>query len=392
MATRIPVTLANGTTVYYDSSGVAYTKATGGSVVSNSTISSSTAPSPHSSNTTPTSASSASPSSSSNVITDPATGQKYQWNGTTYVPYTGGSSTTATSSNTQIPVGSYNGVALYKNEQGQYYTTNAQGGGTTFGGGLPAGAVLNSTTSPTTQTPAPNPGVTDADFNANALALGLSQEQINQLDPTQKALIASVGEIARNTYSNGSGITLKDAINYAKQDPNILAKYGDALKLDTQSLMNAAVDLQNSANTDTITQQQQFEDDRKALAERHATAGTAYSGFRGQAQQQLGTQEQGIVESSRNTIKKGLNDATQAFEAKYGSAASAANPISVNMNDPYANSNYTISGLYSPSGGALNTLTGKTHGGITGSQPIAQDNDVLNKAANVYQLGQLPTM
>lgn len=227
-------------------------------------------------------------------------------------------------------------------------------------------------------------------LNSKLNALGLTQTQIDALDPTQKALLATIGDIATSTYSKGGGLTLQQAIDYAKADPNILAKYGDALKVDTTQLNQGLADLQFATNQSSQQTQQQFENDRKALAEQQAANGTAYSGFRSQAQNQLGTQESGIVASSRSALQKSLNDMTTAFESKYGTAATT--PASLTYNDPLASATTSLSGLKTmPSSTTNSTLTGATSGGITGSQPLAEQADVLNKASSIYQLGQLPS-
>lgn len=232
--------------------------------------------------------------------------------------------------------------------------------------------------------------VSDVDLTSKLLALGLSQDQISQLDPTQKALLATVGDIATNTYANGSGITLNDALTYAAQDPTILAKYGDALKIDQATMQQGLQQLQQSTNQQSQQYQQQFENDRKSLSDAQAAAGTAYSGFRGQAQKQLADQEGGIVTSSKQALQKSLQDATTAFETKYGT--SATNPATATYLDPTLASNVSLSGLDTPGTTNPTTLAGTTTGGITGTQPIAKQQDILAKAASTYQFGQLPSI
>lgn len=216
--------------------------------------------------------------------------------------------------------------------------------------------------------------------------------QISQITPNaQIGLLGAIADVATNTYSTkNSGLTLDEALNAAKNDPNIVARYSDMLKLDTQGFTQAIDQLRQSTQTQEQQQQTQFENDRKALAEHSASAGQAYSGFRGEAQKQLGESQSGIVSSSRSAIQKSLNDMTSAFEGKYGSGS--ASPYTASFKDPFASSGVSLSGLKTNPTGGTSTLAGQLAGGITGTNPLQQKQDVLNKGASLYQVGQLPQM
>ncbi len=215
---------------------------------------------------------------------------------------------------------------------------------------------------------------------------GGSNTQVNP----QAALLGAIGDVSSNTYATGnSGLTLDEALKAAQNDPNIIAKYSDMLKLDTQSFQNQLSNLQQATSTDAQQKQMQFENDRRQLAENSAAAGQAYSGLRNRAQEQLGTQQSGIVESSRNTLKKSLQDLTTAFEQKYGTGASQA--ATMQFKDPFSSSGISLSGLKTDGTPNISTLSGQQAGGVTGTVPIQKQNDILNKGLDLFKVGQLPS-
>jgi len=96
----------------------------------------------------------------------------------------------------------------------------------------------------------------------------------------QLALLLAISDANRNaTIASKPPVTLEEAINLAAKDPNIVAKYGDALALDKEAFTQSLNDLSTKLKTDTELEKTQFENDRKALAAAHAAAGSAYSGF-----------------------------------------------------------------------------------------------------------------
>lgn len=207
----------------------------------------------------------------------------------------------------------------------------------------------------------------------------------------QLGLLGSIGDVASTlSSSQNAGLTLAEALEAAKKDPNIIAKYSDALKLDTQSFQQQAEALQLATSDEARKYQTQFENDRRQLAENSAATGQAYSGLRNRAQQQLGEAESGIVSSSRNALKKSLQDLTTAFETKYGSAATQA--AKAQFTDPFASSGISLSGLKTFNTPTISTLSGQEAGGITGTQPIAKQADILAKGTSLFNAGQLPNL
>ncbi len=219
---------------------------------------------------------------------------------------------------------------------------------------------------------------------------GVTQDVWNKMSPTQQGVVAASMSVAASQYaSTGSKITLSDALARAATDPNLMAKYSDALKLDTQAFQQSLQQLQVATSTTAQQQQTQFENDRRQLAAASEAAGQAYSGFRGRAEQQLGQNESAIVTSSRAAAQSKINDLTTQMESKYGSAATTA--ATLPFVNPFTSSGVSLSGLDTGvSSPQTETLAGSLSGGITGSQPVQKQADILNLASNYVTLGQTP--
>ena len=70
-----------------------------------------------------------------------------------------------------------------------------------------------------------------------------------------------------------------------------MAKYADMAKMDTQAFTQSLNNLKEATSLETDARKRQFENDRQQLAENAAATGTAYSGFRSQAQGDLAKTE-----------------------------------------------------------------------------------------------------
>lgn len=273
----------------------------------------------------------------------------------------------------------YGGEGTLSGSAGQSAST----GNTTGNTNATSGSSTNGTGSTTSAT---SSAVT---YDPTLTKYGITQDVWNQMSPTQQAVVsAATGAAQSLANSNASDVTLSKALDAAKNDPNIIAKYADALKLDTQSFSQQLDQLQQATSTDAQKYQTQFENDRRQLAENSAAAGQAYSGLRNRAQEQLGESESGIVSSSRNALKKSVQDLTTAFESKYGSDATTA--AKAQFQDPFSSSNVSLSGLSTNGSTDATTLSGNKAGGITGTQPIAKQNDINTLAGQYVTLGQLP--
>lgn len=206
---------------------------------------------------------------------------------------------------------------------------------------------------------------------------------------TQKAFTGMIAEVGTSptALSQYSVKNIADALKAGQNDPQILAKYSDMSRLDSQAFQQSLDQLRTSVSTTQQQQQTQFENERKQLAEANAAAGTAYSGFRGRAEKQLAQSEQGIVTSSRAQTQKSLNDLTTQFETKYGTAAT--NPATASFIDPFASSNVSLSGQKTTGAGPT-SLTGVTAGGITGTVDAAKQADISASANQSLLTQQFP--
>lgn len=213
---------------------------------------------------------------------------------------------------------------------------------------------------------------------------GVTQEEWAKLDPGTQAALSAINQTLQNQLEQNQEIPvaltdkdLDDLFRKAQNDPVISKFYGDRLRMGTDAFTQDLKYLQGSLDQQGTDRALQFAEDRQALADLQAEKGTAYSGFRGQAQEKLSQQQAGIIESSRRDIQKSLDDATKAFEEKYGSAAT--NPASITLADPNAASQYTIGGLLKPGVKTTDMLRGATLGNIAGSEATAKLGDIEEK-------------
>lgn len=228
-------------------------------------------------------------------------------------------------------------------------------------------------------------------YNSSWAAYGLTSDVWGKLNAVQQAQASIVMSSALSNYaSNASSLSIPDALRQAQSDPSIISKYSDALGLDKTQLMSSLDAAQVSLSTTAQQQKQQFEKDRKALAEASASAGTAYSGFRQQAQNNLSESESGIITSTRSQAQQQLDQAKQAFEAKYGTAATPN--LSLTYDNPFNNSGTSISGTYSnPTNQDTIIGSGSPTGNVIGSQNVAKSADITNLAlSNIESSNPVP--
>ncbi len=191
----------------------------------------------------------------------------------------------------------------------------------------------------------------------------------------QKALLGAIADVAQSASTTGQPpVSFADALALAAKDPNIISKYADMAKLDKQSFMQQIQQAQSLYGTKAEQLKTQFENDREALAENMAAAGTAYSGFRGKASKDLAQAESGIVTSTRSQLQNNLNNLTSSFEGKYGTGATpTASVTTVN-----------------PLGAGSDTVTGEIAGGIGGTVNPSKTADINSTALNSYNTALFP--
>lgn len=248
-------------------------------------------------------------------------------------------------------------------------------------GGKSGGTQTPSTTQTKTET------VNGVPYNPAWAAYGVTKDVWASFNAAQQAQVSIAMNLNLSNYaSNSSALSVADATAAAMKDPSIISKYADAFKIDSAQFTQGLADLNTAISTTSDTQAIQFEQDRKALAEASAAAGTAYSGFRGKAQENLGTYEAGLVTSSRTQAQQKLREAQQAFEAKWGTAATPTGTL--NYKNPLAITTDITGRNISSTVGGSETLTGTNIGGITGSQNVAKSQDIASLAQENIKLAQ----
>lgn len=157
-------------------------------------------------------------------------------------------------------------------------------------------------------------------------AFGVSDDMWNKLDDSTKAFVQSSAQLVQGQFDQGlinvsiNSDLLNKALVSAQTDPNILAKYGDALKMNQAGLQStlASIDADYAQSTG-LTQAKQ-EAERKALAESQSEAGRAYSGYRQRAEQQLAQEQTGVIASSKRELQNKLTQLGSTLESHYGTS------------------------------------------------------------------------
>ncbi len=199
-------------------------------------------------------------------------------------------------------------------------------------------------------------------------SLGVPEELWNQLDDSSKAFVTGVKDVIQSQYDAGqtnvsiNADLLNKAMTAAANDPDILSKYGDALKLNQSSLNRTLSDISSEYSQTEKERGIAQEEQRKALAESEASAGRAYSGFREQAKQRLATSQEGVIESSKRALQKELQNIGQTLEERYGT-----------------------SGLYRFSPITAGGLSYTPVGGIIGTEAAAKKADIEAKGLSEYE-------
>lgn len=152
-----------------------------------------------------------------------------------------------------------------------------------------------------------------------------------QLSPADKAFIQSAYTVVKSQYTSGGSAvvdpqTWAKALQVASTDPSIQATYGDALKEGTQALAFNIGQLTNNYAAQQAAQQVGIDQQKKALMGQIQQTGQAYSGFGQLAKNQLATNQNSIIQSSRSQLQQNLQNLGSDYESKFGSTALAGQP------------------------------------------------------------------
>ena len=221
------------------------------------------------------------------------------------------------------------------------------------------------------------PGANDSVGGIRDMLLNYYQVPQSVLDQIPDSALASyVGPVAsylQNLSANGQTVSGINSQNFlqawqsATNDPDIAAKYGDSLKLD-QAGLNQSLNFLNTMNNITEANNAiKFRTDTNTLNENSAQSGQAYSGFRGQAQKDLKTEQNGVIQSTRAKLQNDIFNTGSALEKAYGT-----NGLGQFGNIGAGGVNY------------------QPVGGITGTVPKAKEQDIAQQAGSNYGLLTYP--
>lgn len=249
------------------------------------------------------------------------------------------------------------------------------------------GGVAGAGNSDTTTTNASS-GLPPGAVDGLVYMFGWTPEQANAFiasDPASAKQFAVWGSYLKKQQEiNGStGIANKDAflqsLEKARIDPEIKAKYGDIQNVDTFNFNQSLANSQFSANETSKLQKTQFENEQKALADKAAEAGLAFSGFREQAKGQLGQQQEGVITSSRASLQQELTKNAAELQAKYGTLGTSGITSFGNLGTP------TSMSYMNPLTGANEQINANLMSGdIQGTLAPSKTADVLQKAESIY--------
>lgn len=175
----------------------------------------------------------------------------------------------------------------------------------------------------------------------------------------------------------------------AESDPVIQKQFGDELKV-ASDYMSKNIDLLSSEFQNLTGQQQRdYIEAKKNLIESQAAAGTAQSGFRGQAQAKQEADQSSVIQSTRNQLKSQLQSAESQFEQKFGTKALQdlkINPVTGKTETGYTGPGYGEAITYSPTGNLTGTQSADTlQAKLTKQQDLAAEQIQANQLENIQK-------
>ncbi len=198
-----------------------------------------------------------------------------------------------------------------------------------------------------------------------------------QLSPADQAFAESLYKVTQGQITAGGVGTVDSgsynkALEIAANDPAIKATYGDAAKLAANDLAFSIGQITNNQATGQAALQAQQTQQKQQLEQQIAQAGQAYSGFRGQAEQQLKAQQADVIQSSRAQLQQSIQQLGRGYESQYGTGALTT------QGTPAISAGGPLTGqvTYNPVG---NITGSQTYGQQQASQQIATDLGVLPK-------------
>ncbi len=224
-----------------------------------------------------------------------------------------------------------------------------------------------------TQTGQQQQQTADQDAYSSLKSFGLDDETINSIPKSMLPYFGALSTYMTGNYQNGvanqfvNATNFNDALKAAYDDPDIQAKYGDAMKFGEADLKQNLDYLNTAYNVAEARSAIEMRNEQDQFKEGEAAAGRGYSGFRNRAQGDLNTIQQGIITSRRSQLKNSLYNLGSGYEKMFGSKAT----------DEFGN--------ITAGGQSYDKL-----GGITGTAPLGQTQEAYQLALQKYKDLQLP--
>jgi hypothetical protein len=157
---------------------------------------------------------------------------------------------------------------------------------------------------------------------------GISETDINAMSQNDRNMLSSLTEVINKQYENSKTVPLTftaqdlDRIYAeAQADPTIDRYYKEQLTIGKDQFKQSLEALRTGQQLTEEQQKREFPQQQKQAAEAAAAAGQAYSGFREQAKQKLGAEQQAVVTSTASQLKQNLQNLGRGFETTYGTGA-----------------------------------------------------------------------
>jgi hypothetical protein len=201
----------------------------------------------------------------------------------------------------------------------------------------------------------------------NAPPPGIDPSLWQQVDPATQGFLGNVSQLLQGQFNQGmanvsiNADLLNKALIAAQNDPDLLAKYGDASKMALSDLQNNLGYINAEFGQNMALMSKEQEQARKSLTESEAAAGRAQSGFRQQAQDLLKQQQGAVIASSKRTLEQQVRQLGSQYESQFGTQA--------------------LSNAGQIGAGGINY---QPYGGITGSVPLQKKGDIQTKQQQIF--------
>lgn len=164
------------------------------------------------------------------------------------------------------------------------------------------------------------------DIVNNLKTIGISDETIASMDSQTQTMFAAFGEMLKKQMElnnplpqNFTPEELNQIFAKAQADPTINEYYKNQLRLGQEVLGRSLSYLGAGYTAEQAATALKQEKERQQLAETEAEAGRVFSGFRQKAREELGQQQTAVIESSKRTLQRQLEQLGSQFEQQYGS-------------------------------------------------------------------------